>query len=86
MNINDFKLIKKDAFDIASESLVNNIWESMGFNRTFIMGQIYLLRGLINALDKDVLLDKEDLLKIAKSISEEYEWSKKMVDAIVNEN
>jgi len=85
MDFRNFKIIKKDDIDTAQDKIQDEIFNQFGFNKYYVLGEINLLKYLIETVGNKDALDKSNLLFLLKSFPEvaDTKWSQEIVDAIV---
>ena len=82
MDFRNFKVVQKDKIDEAQDKIMDEVSKQNGFEKYYILGEINMLRTLIDALKNDGLLYRKDLIEFLKSTFTEYDWTQEIVDAI----
>ena len=82
MDFRNFKVVQKDKIDEAQDKIMDDVSKQNGFEKYYILGEINMLRTLIDALKNDGLLYRKDLIEFLKSTFTEYDWTQEIVDAI----
>jgi len=83
MDFRNFKVVQKDKIDEAQDKIMDDVSKQNGFEKYYVLGEINILRMLIDALKNDGLLYRKDLIELLQSTFTEYDWTQEIVDAIV---
>lgn len=84
MDFRNFKVVQKDKIDEAQDKIMDDISKKIGFDNYYILGEINMLRMLIDSLkNKDDFLYRKDLVEFVKSAFKDCDWTEEIVNAIV---
>jgi len=84
MNCDNYKIVKKDKIDEAQDAIINDVLKQNGFDKYYILGEINAIKTLIEVLkNDDDFLYKKDLIEFIKTAFKDYDWTKNIIDAIV---
>jgi len=90
LDIEKFKVTKKSEFEIEQNKITNDIFEQLGFMKFYILGQISMIKSLIEVINtrRDYEhIDKDDLIVILKGMNNESNsWANDIINKTLNKN
>lgn len=85
IDLNGYKIIKKYNSELVRDKIINEINDNLGYTKFYILGEIGMLEALIRNI-KNREYNKEDLICCLKQIAKDIDWTKEMIDSIIEEN